>query len=196
MRSAWVEAAREAREARETILAWALGAVLLVWATLCWAGQDSGRLPGVPDPLPAAPALVLPHPEDAWLEMDAALLADVALGEDPEALEAVMWTVLNRRQFDGQLLEVVIQHRQSYGSVRKGRFWPSWGRVPGSRWRTRPRTWARALEAAYGVLLGFSPDPTRGATHFHRRGTWTPPWAPAPAGWTLWGSHHFYREKA
>ncbi|KKK77790.1 hypothetical protein LCGC14_2850050 [marine sediment metagenome] len=153
-------------------------------------------------PLPATMAktttlaVLAPDPEVLWLEMDADLLADVALGEDSEALAAVMWTVLNRRRFDGQLLETVIQHRQSYGSMRGGRFWASWRAVPGLRWSTRPCAWARAVETAYGVLLGFSPDPTRGAKFFHRSGTWAPPWAPHASEWVLVGSHHFYKAAA
>jgi len=136
------------------------------------------------------------HPVDAWMEMDADLLADVALGEDSEALAAVMWVVLNRRK-PGEALEATIQNGQAFGSMRGGRFRPSWHRVPGRRWaRFYPGHWAQAQETAWDVLLGLSDDPTGGADHFHRAGTWRPSWAPPRGFWTLVGSHHFYRATA
>ena len=132
-------------------------------------------------------------PEMAWMEMDADLLADVALGEDIEALAAVMWVVLNRRQ-DGEALERTIQDGQAFGSRIRGRFHPSWHRIPGQRWRYYyPGAWAIAQETAWDVLLGLRPDPTGGADHFHRAGTWRPPWAPTDVSWVRVGSHHFYR---
>ena len=159
------------------------------------------------------------EPELRWLEMDADLLADVALGEDHEALAAVMWTVLNRacRGTDGLLrsetaayakrrlsgltcpymLEAVIWKGRSYGSMIRGRFRPSWHRVPGRRWaRFYPGHWAQAQETAWDVLLGLRRDPTGGADHFHRAGTWRPPWAPTDVSWVLVGSHHFYKGEA
>ena len=140
-------------------------------------------------------------PLGAWLGMDADVLADVALGEDPWALAAVMWTVVNRAGCPGrppgpcaELLEAVVRRGQAYGSVRGGRFQRAWGSPPGAFWaRYRPGAWAGAREMAQDVLLGRVPDPTGGATHFHRRGTWRPPWAPAAACWRDVGQHHFYR---
>ena len=143
------------------------------------------------------------EPELRWMEMDADLLADVALGEDSEALAAVMWVVLNRacpvRPYGPtcQSFEATIQNGQAFGSVRRGRFRPSWHRVPGRRWaRFYPGHWAQAQETAWDVLLGLRSDPTGGADHFHRAGTWRPPWAPTDVSWVLVGSHHFYRAGA
>lgn len=140
-------------------------------------------------------------PVGAWLEMDVDVLADVALGEDPWALAAVMWTVVNRAGCPtlpgapcAELLEAVVRRGQAYGSVRRGRFRRSWSSRPGAFWaRFRPRRWAEARERALSVLLGRVPDPTGGADHFHRRGTWRPPWAPDAACWRDVGRHHFYR---
>ncbi len=144
-----------------------------------------------------------PVPGLLWMEMDADLLADVALGEDSEALAAVMWVVLNRacpvRPYGPtcQSFEATIQNGQAFGSVRRGRFRPSWHRVPGRRWaRFYPGHWAQAQETAWDVLLGLSGDPTGGADHFHRAGTWRPPWAPTEVSWVLVGSHHFYKGEA
>lgn len=140
-------------------------------------------------------------PEIGWLEMDVDVLADVALGEDPNALVAVMWTVLNRQRSPVKwdctpyepLLEQVVQSGRAYGTVRGGRFLPAWHQDPKSRWGKRQMAWRLAQRIAWGVVLGLSDDPTGGATHFNRRGTWKPPWAPKISDSILLGSHYFYK---
>jgi hypothetical protein len=154
------------------------------------------------EPLPPTRPLVIdviavtPAPLEAWREMNADVLADVALGEDPDALEAVMWTVLNRAGCSHRCppLELTVRRRRAYGSVIRGRFHPSWTRRPGRRWRWYPAEWAAARRVARDVLEGKVTDPTDGATHFHRRGTWRPPWAPERSAWVLLGQHAFYTE--
>jgi len=119
-------------------------------------------------------------PELAWLEMDVDILAGVALNEDPTAPAAVMWVVLNRAE--GQLLETVATPAAFHGLREETPIVTPWDR----------RRWARLREVAWDVLLGLRNDPTGGARHFHRRGTWTPPWAPERASWVSLGAHHFY----
>ena len=153
-------------------------------------------------PLPSTMAKITPtamvaqDPAVLWIEMDVDLLADVAMGEDPEALAAVMWVVLNRRR-GAEPLETTIRRGRAFGTMKDGRFRPAWHRAPGHRWaRFYPGAWAEAQETAWDVLLGLRSDPTGGADHFHRRGTWRPPWAPTDVSWVLVGSHHFYRVAA
>lgn len=143
-----------------------------------------------------APVYVPSHPDDATLEMDARLLASLALAEDPQAPTAVMWTAINRSRACGCPLLEVVTTGEAYGTRKRwssGRVeWrPSWGR----KWNP---TYADRLDQfevlAYRVLTGLNPDPTYGATHFHRRGTWEPPWAPPLTARHLLGSHYFYRE--
>lgn len=138
-------------------------------------------LPEVPDPRPAPPSWApAMDPETAWLEMDADLLARVALEEDPRAAAAVMWVVINRA--DGRLLEEVATPKAFHGLRHRTRLVTPWDL----------RRWGRLQETAWKVLLGLLPDPTGGADHFHRAGTWTPPWAPEAASWRILGSHAFY----
>ena len=147
------------------------------------------------------PHTVAPDLGIAWLEMDADVLADVALGEDPNALAAVMWTVINRQRsstlWDSTpyepLIEQVVQSGHAYGTMKRGRFIPAGSQAPKSRWKHRRMAWEFAQTMAWDVLLGLQPDPTGGATHFHRRGTWTPSWAPERAQWIRRGAHEFYR---
>lgn len=161
------------------------------WVYGRWVCFDG--LPPIRDPRPPAPELELIDPLELWREMDADLLADVALGEDPDAVAAVAWTVLNRAELSGRPLLEVIRRQQAYGSVIGGQFHPSWSRVPGRRWaRFYPGEWRRARAVALLVIQGRIPDPTGGATHFHRAGTWTPPWAPEPVEWVAIGAHAFY----
>lgn len=153
------------------------------------------ELPPVANPPAAAHVhqIATPDPLDAWLEMDAEVLARIAAGEDPWAPEAVVWVVLNRAGCaigpDGYacerpLLDVVLERRQ-FGTMRGDRFI--------SAWRPRRPVPGHAHEAAFRALLGHTPDPTGGATHFHRAGTWTPPWAPDPRQWRRFGRHFFYQ---
>lgn len=69
--------------------------------------------------------------------------------------------------------------------MRGGRWLPAW--TP-----RRPAA-ASVVAEVRRVLQGLVPDPTSGATHFHRVGTWVPPWAPGPARRRTFGSHEFYR---
>ena len=167
----------------------------LHWALVAGAIQVWPEAP-LPVILPANLTAPEQDPGLLWMEMDADLLADVALGEDRAALAAVMWVVLNRREAN-EALETTIQDGQAFGSMKGGRFRPSWHRTPGRRWaRFYPGAWAEAQETAWNVLLGLRSDPTGGADHFHRRGTWRPPWAPTEVSWVLVGSHHFYKGEA
>lgn len=165
-----------------------LAAAILVYVGVLLAEPRFETWPDPPPPVPGAEE----GPLEAWREMDADVLADVALGEDPDAVEAVAWTVLNRARLSGRLVEQEVQDGHAYGSVVGDRWVPSWRRAPGRRWRGAPWEWRRAVETALRVLRGEVPDPTRGATHFHRHGTWAPPWAPAPSQWEDVGQHHFY----
>lgn len=122
-----------------------------------------------------------PDPELAWLEMDADILARVALEEDPHAAAAVMWVVLNRRA-PGQLLEEVATPEGFHGLRQLSPVVTPWDH----------RRWGRLQETARSVLLGLVADPTGGADHFHRHGSWTPPWAPQAASWVHLGRSCFY----
>ncbi len=166
----------------------------------------------------AFPALVLlivlsiwpsagdPLPEVSWptarttsdqaladeLAADARLLSQLALAEDPRAVAAVVWVVLNRAgcqvgplRCRGSILREVTAGR-AFGTVRAGRWRASWD--------LRGRTVDRVDSEVMAVLGGAVPDPTGGATHFHRVGTWVPPWAPSPRAWRILGSHAFYKE--
>ncbi len=171
---------------------------LMLCHPLHWVALGVGAWLYPEPPLPsitakiATMAMVDPDPELLWVEMDADLLADVAMGEDPDALAAIMHVVLNRRQGD-EPLEYTIQNGRAFGTRRAGRFYPAWSRTPGARWaRFYPGQWANAQGVAWRVLLGLQGDPTGGADHFHRRGTWTPSWAPQDSTWVLVGSHFFY----
>jgi len=160
-----------------------LGAALLAgYALAWWFTFHLVAQPDLPDPCRAEQAATF-DPVAAWTEMDADVLAAVAKVEDPEAGAAVMWTVVNR---DGG-------HDLAAAAARPHQYAPWLGR----RWRHRlDRAQLADLRyLALRVLAGEVPDPTRGATHFHRRGTWTPPWAPHRRAWRDFGSHHFYKEK-
>ena len=149
-------------------------------------------------PVWEVPALVLSHPVDAVFEMNARLLASLALAEDPEAPTAVMWTVMNRtHQCECSILTAVVTG-EAYGTRKR---WTSDGPVEwrpswGHKWRSRYslRRLDKLEELAYAVMLGRRADPTGGATHFHRMGTWEPPWAPPRAARMIFGSHYFYRD--
>lgn len=171
-----------------------------------WAAWGLGYVPaGLPEPkTPVRPPAALTPAYDALAaqaEMDAALLAAVAKQEDAGAAEAVAWVVLNRAGCEirpegftcARPFLAVITEGRAFGTWRAGRWTPSWG-----------REWSHPLDVAElaevegevtAVLLGYVPDPTGGATHFHRLGTWTPGWAPAPSAWRILGAHAFYREK-
>jgi hypothetical protein len=144
-----------------------------------------------------APSYLPSHPDDATLEMDARLLASLALAEDPQAPAAVMWTAVNRARACGCSLLEAITTGQAYGTTKRWssgtvEWRPSWGRKWSSAWAHQKLDQFEVL--AYRVLTGLDPDPTYGATHFHRRGTWEPPWAPPLTARLLLGSHYFYRE--
>jgi hypothetical protein len=168
-----------------------------------WTGTEweYGRWVCFEEPLPSMrdprreQKLVPFDPLEAWREMDVDVLADVALGEDPDAVAAVAWTVLNRSRESGRILALEVRRGRAYGTVAGGRFLPAWSQVPGRRWiRYYPGEWWRARRIARAVLEGRLPDPTGGATHFHREETWVPPWAPEPTEWVLIGQHAFYEE--
>jgi hypothetical protein len=140
------------------------------------------------------PSYRIPEATEAQLVMDADLLANMARGEDPNAIDAVTWVALNRAgcefledskyDCDRPILEVVTEGR-AFGTMKNGRFIPSWTRD----WND-PEVEGRV----YVILYGLMPDPTGGSTHFHRIGTWTPTWAPPAREWQRFGSHAFYRE--
>ncbi len=189
----------------KSLLAYALAVYLAVPTALIAIGAAwwEDHLPAA-DRRPEPPSIVALDPDIGWLEMDLDVLADVALGEDPNALHAVMWTVLNRRsealagrRWDSTpiapILEQVVQSGRAYGTMWGGSFRPAWSQDPAKRWRYQPRRWQTARHIALIILTGHSEDPTGGATHFHRRFTWRPPWAPDRAEWIDVGSHHFYQ---
>jgi hypothetical protein len=138
---------------------------------------------------------VLPAALAAQAQADALVLAVVAKSEDPDAAAAVMWTVLNRARLAGTT-PLAVACSGAYGTWRGGRRYESWTWDPGARWpHPLDQAQLRRLQAlALRVLAGQVPDPTGGATHFHRVGTWVPPWAPEPAAWVPQGQHAFYRE--
>jgi hypothetical protein len=108
-----------------------------------------------------------------------------------------MWTAINRSRACGCSLLEAITTGQAYGTTKQwssGRVeWrPSWGRKWSSPFARKRLDQFEIL--AYRILTGLDPDPTGGATHFHRRGTWEPPWAPPLTARLLLGSHYFYRE--
>jgi hypothetical protein len=144
----------------------------VMFTSVAWhsTGPDPDTLPPVYSPGPRA---AVPSVDQALRDADSRLVAEVILGEDPAAGVAVAWTVRNRGR---TVLETVTARRQYHG------------------WR--PRRWSRNLrlaqEEADAVLRGVVADPTRGATHFHRVGTPTPPWAPPPRAWRRFGRHWFY----
>lgn len=137
--------------------------------------------------------------ERAAQEADARVLAEVALGEDPSAAVAVMWTVLNRAALGygrGTVLGVVAQ-RHAFATVKGGKVVPAWTiEKSWRRWRRRAdRAELEALTlVGVAVLRGEIQDPTGGATHFHRVGTRAPAWAPSPRAWVKCGQHLFYQE--
>jgi spore germination cell wall hydrolase CwlJ-like protein len=152
--------------------------------------------PRTPVTVAAIPGPVIPTALEAQLEDDARLLADVAMGEDRNAAVAVMWVVLNRAQ-GRPILEAVTEGR-AFGSMIRGRFVQSWSLDPHDRWR-HPLSVAelhRLEGVAQAILLGYIPDPTGGAQFFHRKGTWTPPWAPDRDEWEQHGAHWFYQERS
>lgn len=180
------------------------GFALAFGLAAAWSlGYVEAPLPEPRTPVTVAP---LPGPEPpealgALIEMDAALLGAVAKQEDAEAAEAIAWVVLNRAGCEigpkgyacARPFLTVVTEGRAFGTWLSGRWRPSWG-----------RRWTHALDRAQlaqvegdvaAVLLGYVPDPTGGATHFHRLGTWVPPWAPAPSEWRTFGAHAFYREK-
>lgn len=141
-----------------------------------------------PPPMEPPPGLkkVIPPPPPSRL------LAEVALAEDPEAGAAVMWTVVNRAKASRRSYLAVVTRPGAYGTRKGGQWRPSWW--PGRTWTARADQ--RALrdlhKTALEVLEGRLADPTGGACHFHRVGTWVPPWAPPEASWTIHGQHAFY----
>lgn len=165
-------------------------ALLAIFAPWCAPDACLPRLEPYRGPIFEPPAA--PDALSAQLAMDRDLLADLALGEDPEALAAVMWTAVNRSRESGRPLFHEVRNGRAYGTRRAGRWLPAWRWQPGRRWRHYPADWARAQRVAERVLRGELPDPTAGATHFHRAGTWIPSWAPPPGEWTRVGSHEFY----
>ena len=150
-----------------------------------------------------------PEPRDVWaglgavrgvvvdgaraeLEADARAVGELVVGEDPEATVAVAWVVVNRSRSRGQTVLGVLTAGRQWGTrLRSGRFRPSWP-LPPAWGRRHASAVSAAAEVILGVLEGRVPDPTRGATCFHRAGTRTPPWAPTPDRWRRFGAHWFY----
>jgi hypothetical protein len=156
------------------------------WSSGRWEYGEQVCFPYLEEDLPeprglGAPDSPAPDAAEMQLRADARLIAEVIVGEDPRAPHAVAWVVLNRaRERRQTILEVVSARRQFHG------WWL------GRRWHAGS---VRVAElSAREVLRGHVPDPTRGATHFHRVGSSTPAWAPAPGKWRRVGSHYFYRE--
>lgn len=144
-------------------------------------------LPPIRDPFPTPPTLRAPDPLTSWIEMDAKILASVAKGEDPFAPIAVMWTILNRSSAWDKPIFVIVDRGSYHG----------WELHPKKRW-TNAADEAQFKELqiiAEEVLIGRFPDPTGGATHFHREGTAAPIWAPPPGKWRKFGRHFFYKER-
>ena len=157
--------------------------------------QPEASAPQVPDSRPGPRALALPGALEALAMADAQVLAVVAKAEDADAAVAVMWTVLNRARLAGTT-PLAVATSGAYGTWRAGARHESWTWNSERRWpHPLDQAQLRRLEAlALQVLAGAVPDPTGGATHFHRAGTWVPPWAPEPSAWVLQGQHHFYTE--
>jgi hypothetical protein len=167
--------------------------VVLAALSLSLLGSGSGLEAGK-TVWPALPALKAPAPAP-WRVPDSQLLAEVAMAEDPSAGAAVMWTVVNRARAARTSLMTEVLRPGAYGTRKGGKWRPSWW--PGRAWQAPAdlRALVRLRRTARDVLVGRLADPTGGARHFHRVGTWTPPWAPEPAVWRVYGSHAFYRTK-
>lgn len=166
-----------------------LAAVVLLSSVVAGVVTAPPELPPFESPLkPKIQVVSMAHPDDAMFEMDARLLASVARAEDPNAPTAVMWVVINRanKYHNGNLWHAVTSG-EAFGTRKNG------------RWEPIKLTWPRnarmdQLESrATMILLGKVKDPTGGATHFHRVGTWEPPWAPPLPRRSTFGSHYFYR---
>lgn len=144
----------------------------------------------VPAPAPAR-AETVPGAADHQEEADARVLGQLAAGEDPEAAAAVTWVVLNRAGCSVRPLRCrvpvleVVRARRQFGT-RKGHRWLA-------AWSIRRDVPDPVAAEVAAVLSGERLDPTGGATHFHRVGTWVPPYAPPPGRWFRSGSHAFYR---
>ena len=148
-----------------------LVAVLVLWAGGTVPPVQESRAVLVLEPVQVRPS-------------DAALLAMVAKTEDPQAGEAVMWTVINRARATGRTPREEATRPRAYHGLETSR----------ADWTAGDRAQLARLERrAAAVLAGRVPDPTGGATHFHRVGSWTPAWAPGEESWTRLGSHAFYR---
>jgi Cell Wall Hydrolase len=147
---------------------------------LPWATVHAPALPRMPQ---------MPQPRvrvrTATRVSDAVLLATIAKSEDPTAADAVIWTVLNRARKARASIATVATPGAYHGLAVKR----DWSR------RADQKQFAECLRVARAVLAGRLPDPTAGATHFHRIGTPDPPWAPEPAVRRVFGAHEFYRER-
>lgn len=181
----------------------AANVAVLIIAALLPIPMESGMPPVSEPALFRAPEPEAPEAGAAWVEMDAAILAGLATAEDPHAAGAVSWVLLNRAGCTfltdapppayscARSLMAEATARHAFGTIRvwPGDTEPSWRPAwyPG-----RPAAPGAELTAA-AILAGSLPDPTGGATHFHRVGTWVPPWAPHPRARQRFGSHEFYR---
>ncbi len=167
----------------------ALGGGLFV--ALAFVSTSDSLTPAPLPPVHPTAPIVVPSLGglDAWgaqREMDADVLAELAMAEDPHAGAAVMWTVLNRAGRSGAVILEVVTEPGQYGTRR---VWPGEAQP---RWRPAwtpraTRRWSNALDArmlwrlrllAHGILLGRIPDPTGGATHFNAVGSPLPGWVP------------------
>lgn len=156
--------------------------------------DDPDAWPTVRDQRPGPQVISLPGADEALLEADAGTVAALAVAEDPGAVEAVAWVVLNRAREGRKTVLEVVGARRQFGTTRGGRWRASWPRS--STWRRRHAELIQdAIRRARPVLEGRIADPTGGSTCFHRSGTWTPPWAPHARSWRRFGSHWFYRPK-
>lgn len=116
------------------------------------------------------------------------LIAMEARGEPIEGQIAVAWTVRNRvarpRWWGRTVLEVITKQYQYEGYTTAQRV----GIFESLSVATDQHRWV-----AEGVLRGWLPDPTHGATHFHAVAI-HPEWAERIEFIEQIGGHRFYRE--
>ncbi len=175
-----------------TVTRLALVAVLAGLVASLVPTAPEGPLPPARDQRPEPELIRVQDPLQALAYADARLVAEVSVAEDPWAPEAVAWVVSNRMQAEGKTALQVVTARRQFGTRKRGRWYSSWPRS--SRWlRAHAYLVQMAIWPAYVALGRVGPDPTGGATHFHRLDTWTPPWAPPRGSWARHGRHWFYR---
>lgn len=171
---------------------------VVMWASWSWSSTGTAPLELIHDGLDGGytilrrePVILHVPPADEALAMgDAQIIAELVIAEDPHAVVAIAHVVLNRARGRGQTVFQVVTAPGQFGSAGGPPAWPK-----SARWRREHAALIDAvLPLVIATLAGRTSDPTAGATHFHLAGSWTPPWAPAPDGWRLIGSHFFYQE--